>query len=205
MISSRFSEKFNAIYMLRNTMYTSRILLFINSVFLFIDYVISQEFPAYNGNYQNEENDGKSRVLPDGVNDGLYDGEGYAFYEHPLEEEADPVTCYTCQYSKTQNHEQGMSNCNVPFNESGIPTISCRGLCAVTKTRLGTKDYMIVRSCLPNCKDMDDSESTVRCCEGVKCNGRVKDVFIVASSLGVTAGSVFLLGLVLTICYRTKM
>ena len=78
-------------------MYTSRILLFINSVSLFIDFVVSQEFPAYSRNYENEENDGKSRVLPESVNDGLYDSEGYAFYEHPLEEEADPVTCYTCQ------------------------------------------------------------------------------------------------------------
>ena len=176
--------------------------------------------------------------LPNGVNDNLYDEEGYAFYEHEIgaeyEDDPDVVMCYTCHFSRTHAHEQGMKNCDEPFNETGIPTILCRGSCAKTKTwmRSGKKkriskkkkkseedsgktdvavsadtyddyaeEYMIIRSCLPNCKNIEDPDSSVECCTGTKCNGARPDVYVVASSLG-AIGVVFTLGLFYAVCYK---
>ena len=84
----------------------------------------------------------------------------------------EPLECFTCHFSNTQDHNQGMKNCDEPFYEEGIPTINCDGSCAITNTSLGNKDYMIVRSCLPNCKDISDPASSVKCCSTTKCNGR---------------------------------
>lgn len=84
----------------------------------------------------------------------------------------DPLVCFTCHYSRSQGHDQGMRNCDEPFREDGIPTIQCYGSCAITNTSSGHDDYMIVRSCLPNCKDITDPASSVKCCSSDKCNGR---------------------------------
>ena len=96
------------------------------------------------------------------------------YYEYKLEKiEPEPVIfdCYTCHYTKMEYHEQGMPNCDDPFDDSGIPSVQCEGLCAKTKAIIGKGEYMISRSCLPNCKNIYDQTSTVECCFGSKCNG----------------------------------
>ena len=84
----------------------------------------------------------------------------------------EPLLCFTCHFSRTEEHDQGMKNCDEPFTEEGIPSIKCEGPCAVTNTSMGEYSYMIMRSCMPNCKDISDPESTVTCCSTNKCNGR---------------------------------
>ena len=172
-------------------MFRTGAVLCIQSFLLCLQHIISQEIPPV----PLEE-----RELPDGVNEGIYYDEGYAFYVHPIEEEPDPVACYTCHYSRTSKHEQGMTNCDDPFNEKSIPIISCKGQCAVTRTTLAPDDYMIIRSCLPNCKDLHEPDSSVECCEGERCNGRKAGSYILASSLGVV-GAVFIAGLLFSLCY----
>ena len=182
---------------LRNTCTITIFTLLLHMMILCQYTILCQEFPAYHS----EEEQDESRILPDGVNEGLYYGEGYAFYEHELEEEVDLVTCYTCHYSVTLQHEQGMINCHEPFNRTGIPQIQCHGSCAVTKTWLQHADFMIVRSCLPNCKNILEPKSVVSCCSGTLCNGERKEVYVVAASLG-SVGVVFIMGLIFTVCHK---
>lgn len=84
-----------------------------------------------------------------------------------------PIACYTCHYSRMDGVEQGMPNCNEPFIKEGIPVIICDGYCAKTKTILGDGEYMLTRSCMPNCRSITDAMSSVRCCYGPKCNGKM--------------------------------
>ena len=100
------------------------------------------------------------------------------------------VKCYTCHFSSMSQHIHGMPHCDEPFKEEGVPVVSCEGACAITKNLLDTssspssssssslsssssRDYMLSRSCLPNCKDMHDAYAVVKCCHGNLCNGRV--------------------------------
>lgn len=111
----------------------------------------------------------------DGGDYGGYGG-GYGatrfYYEYELEKpKPEPMQCYTCHFSKRQHHEQGMANCDEPFREEGIPLITCDGACARTRTVIGDGEYMLIRSCLPNCKNVAGPLSIVECCYGTKCNG----------------------------------
>ena len=150
----------------------------------------------------NDDND-RSPILPDGVNEGLYDGEGYAFYEHPIEPDPEPIMCYSCHYSKTKQHEQGLKNCDEPFNVTGIPMMSCKGSCATTRTTFDGEDYMLIRSCLLDCHNMSEVDSSVECCNRSKCNGRVKPpgYLLEAASLG-ALGFVLIAGVLCSMCYN---
>ena len=121
---------------------------------------------------------------PSPTPDHVYDGGDYGGYDdyaaryhyysyRQEEEEAEPALteCYTCHYSIIDHHVQGMPNCAEPFKADGIPTVFCDGRCARTKTIVGQYDFMLIRSCLPNCKTIKDPYSTVQCCAGNKCNG----------------------------------
>ena len=96
------------------------------------------------------------------------------FYDYELEKiNYKPVisVCYTCHYTQKDWYDFGMANCDEPFDYRGIPVVSCEGYCAVTKSILGYEQYMIVRSCLPNCKNIYDEGTSVQCCFGNLCNG----------------------------------
>ena len=133
---------------------------------------------------------------------GIDYGEGYSFREYEIKV-IEPVTCYTCHLSKTSDHQQGMPNCDEPFSKVGIPTIECKGSCAITKTTLGDGDHMIVRSCLKNCKDMADLYSSVKCCSGSKCNGRETGTMLAVTGIG--AGSLVLtMGMICMLCNNKR-
>ena len=118
----------------------------------------------------------------------LYDGGDYGGYgsydygksyhwEYKLEKiEPKPVVleCYTCTYTKMEYHEHGMPNCDEPFQDHGVPVVTCQGLCAKTKSVIGDGEYMMIRSCLPDCKTIYDDLSTTECCYGNKCNGAIR-------------------------------
>ena len=119
-----------------------------------------------------------------------YTLEGYHDSSEPAEE------CYTCHFSRRKGHEHGMANCDDPFSEAGIPVIKCYGgSCAKTTTTIGDGEYMLIRSCLPNCKDMADSAATVECCRGSKCNGSKVLTTMVVANLTV-CGFVLMLGMI---------
>ena len=147
-------------------------------------------------------------LLPDGVNEGLYDDEGYAFYELSAEEKEaeekqtqDIILCYTCHYSKTAKHVQGMRNCDEPFLEKDIPIAECEGSCAITKSSLDEEgEYLIIRGCLANCQNMSLPGSSVECCTGSMCNGRKPYTMLLAASLGAFS-FVFTMGLMFSLCY----
>ncbi len=151
------------------------------------------------------QNSPDDQLLPEGVNEGLYYDEGYAFYELPAEEEEDSgaeILCYTCHYSKTTQHVQGMSNCDEPFSEKDIPIVQCQGSCAITKTSLGAEEeYLIIRGCLDTCLNMSVPDSSVECCNSSKCNGRKSNTLFLAASLG-TFSFIFTMGLMFSVCYR---
>jgi hypothetical protein len=112
----------------------------------------------------------------DGGDYGGYGDGDYAInaYEYSLEKlEPKPIVfeCYTCHFTKMKFHEHGMPNCDVPFRAEGVPVLRCEGLCATTKSIIGRDEYMITRSCLPNCQTIYDVISTVECCYGHRCNG----------------------------------
>ena len=168
---------------------------------LWIHNTCSQVYSSYEYNDKNKEPHqpghpgqdnyqypGQGHEKPGNAYDG-YDYGGYGggsdyygaggFYDYTLEEyNAKPkiMECYTCHYSKHKYHEQGMPNCDEPFHNEGIPTIHCEGLCATTRTIIGDEEYMLIRSCLPNCKDIVDPVSSVQCCFGERCNGAVAGV-----------------------------
>ena len=77
--------------------------------------------------------------------------------------------CFTCHYRRSR--DEGMKNCDDPFHAKGIPLIPCDGSCAITNITTSPQDYMIVRSCLLNCKDIDDAAASVKCCSWNQCNG----------------------------------
>ena len=79
--------------------------------------------------------------------------------------------CFTCHYTKKESFDFGMSNCDERFDRRGIPTVTCEGFCATTKSILGYEQYMIIRSCLPNCRNIYDEVTNVECCFGNLCNG----------------------------------
>ncbi len=83
-----------------------------------------------------------------------------------------PVTmaCYVCHFRKNNSHEHGMPNCEEKsFDNANVPVVECEGLCGVTI--ITDKDlYMIIRSCLPNCRNMYDGVTSVNCCYGDRCN-----------------------------------
>ena len=119
----------------------------------------------------------------DGGDYGGYGNWDYeiSFYEYKLEEirPTQPIIdCYTCHYTKKEYYDLGMPNCDDPFNNKGIPIVSCQGLCGRTKSILGYDQYMIIRSCLPNCKNIYDAVTTVECCFGHRCNGAKSDAVI---------------------------
>ena len=128
---------------------------------------------------------------------------GISFYDDTLEEynDAKPKTmeCYTCHFSKYKYEEQGMPNCDEPFQDEGIPTITCEGLCAKTRTIIGEGEYMLIRSCLPNCKDIRDPISHVECCYGERCNGAVAGAAGLMASLSVCGTGVILTVLLQTV------
>lgn len=132
-----------------------------------------------------------SPTLSEDNDDGDYNGGDYGDYGDyqddkfieeykldPIVPEPVVVECYTCHYAKTEYHEQGMPNCNDPFQADGIPVVKCEGWCARTKSIISDKEYMLIRSCLPNCKNIYDESSTVECCFGSKCNGERNDAVI---------------------------
>ena len=131
--------------------------------------------------------------------EGDYGGYGwgdYQFSEYTLDEvhRGPPnIECYTCHYSKWKGYEQGMANCDDPFNAQGIPIVVCEGLCAKTRTKIGSKEYMIFRSCLPNCKDISDNTSSVECCFGTKCNGAHVAGLLIAANVTICC-TIFMLG-----------
>ena len=98
-----------------------------------------------------------------------------AFYDYELEKiKHKPVIlrCFTCHYTKRESYDYGMANCDDPFDERGIPVVYCEGFCAITRSVLaGYETYMVIRSCLPNCKNIYDEETKVECCFGNLCNG----------------------------------
>ena len=161
-------------------------------VILLPDIITSQIYTSYKIKEKVQIN---SVSEADNVKIGLkdYDGGDYAgygngdygrdlYYEYSLDKiEHEPVIleCFTCHYSRMEYHEHGMVNCDEPFSEEGVPTVQCKGLCAVTKTLLGRKgkeeeEYMLIRSCLPNCKNIYDQDSSTRCCFGYRCNGGIR-------------------------------
>ena len=101
-----------------------------------------------------------------------YDSEDFLEYE--LERVTyKPVIlqCYTCHFTQKEFYDFGMANCDDPFDERGVPVIDCQGFCAKTRSILGYEQYMIIRSCLPNCKNIYDEVTSVECCFGNLCNG----------------------------------
>ena len=105
------------------------------------------------------------------------------------------IRCFTCHFTRLSDHTQGMSNCDDPFQEEGIPTVDCQGLCGKTRTVIGNGEYMLIRSCLPNCKDMADEHTTLECCYGEKCNGSLPSGYILESDPTLCT-IVFILGIV---------
>ena len=128
---------------------------------------------------QNQNDAPENSIGLEGYDGGDYGGYGYGEYginpyEYTLDKiEPAPIIlkCYTCHYTKMKYHEHGMPNCDEPFKENGIPVVTCNGLCAKTKSVIGPKEYIINRSCMPNCQTIYDEASTVECCYGNKCNG----------------------------------
>ena len=168
--------------------------LWILGLLLYIGKLRCQDYPS------SEKKDQRNNwIWPDDV--GFDYGEGYAFYDIPTEEKPEPATCYTCHFSKTSGHAQGMSNCDEPFNATGIPTINCKGSCATTKTTLGDGEYMIIRSCLPRCKDLREPHSSVNCCSGSNCNGSKADMEMMVTIAG-AFGFVLTIGLLIAMCYH---
>ena len=90
---------------------------------------------------------------------------------HDLRDNRHPIECYVCHYRRMRKHRQGMLNCDENQSiDSTIPVVRCDGLCAVTKSLTGRGEYMIVRSCLPNCKNVRDVLTSVKFCYGDRCN-----------------------------------
>ena len=96
--------------------------------------------------YQNEvhsENEaGNSDSNPD-LSLGKEEEE-YMLYEYPAplpdsKDASKKVICFTCHYAKTSQHEQGMKNCDEPFNKSGIPVVECNGSCAASRSTFDKK------------------------------------------------------------------
>ena len=134
----------------------------------------------YSPYYYDESLRGDHQEDYDGYGDGAYHFSEYTLDGYDNDKQA--FECYTCHFSKRRGHEHGMANCDDPFNKEGIPTITCNGLCAKTKTFIADGEYMLIRSCLPNCKDMADTIATVECCHGSKCNGsKVMTMLVVAN------------------------
>ena len=134
-----------------------------------------------------EESPGEDTHIEYDIYENMDYGFGaYSFNEYVIPD-TEPIVldCYTCHYSKHKYHEQGLPNCDDPFQEEGIPTIKCEGLCAKTRTVLGDNEYMLIRSCLPNCRDIVEPESSVYCCFGERCNGAKAGAFQTTASLTV--------------------
>jgi hypothetical protein len=65
-----------------------------------------------------------------------------------------------------------MANCDDPFDERWIPVVPWVGFCAITRSVLsGYETYMVIRSCMPNCRNIYDDGTNVECCFGNLCNG----------------------------------
>ena len=108
---------------------------------------------------------------------GSWDYGKSVYWEYTLEKiEPKPVVleCYTCLYTKMKYHEHGMPNCDEPFQGHGVPVVTCQGLCAKTRSVIGDGEYIMTRSCLPDCKTIYDDLSTTECCYGNKCNGAIR-------------------------------
>ena len=146
---------------------------------LWLHHACSQVYSDYNDHKstENEATDYKNWYENyDGDYGGYSWGSNYGggYYEYSLEEyNTGPILleCYTCHFSKRKKHSHGMPNCDEPFKEDGIPTIQCDGQCGRTKMVIGDGEYMMIRSCLPNCHNIDDPLSSVECCGFSKCNG----------------------------------
>ena len=121
---------------------------------------------------QNEMTDDQVEFYEGGYN---YGGGGYDYGDDSNGKSATGpvyriVSCYVCHYTKTLNHEQGLSNCDDPFLPDGIPLVNCDGFCARTKTKMSEGGTMIIRSCLPNCKNVKNHVISIECCVGAECN-----------------------------------
>ena len=113
------------------------------------------------------------------------------------------ITCYTCHFSRSHGHNQGMKNCDAPFIEAGIPSIQCRGSCAVTNTTISKEEYMVIRSCLPNCKDITEPESSsVTCCGINKCNGQKPRSLVLVTGIGTGSMLLTMAIMCILVCVR---
>lgn len=85
------------------------------------------------------------------------------------------IMCYTCHFHVQKGHSQGMENCRDPFLKSGIPEVPCQGPCGKIYRRLSVEkekedEYMVIRNCVPNCKDLRDDKGFTTCCSSRLCN-----------------------------------
>ena len=167
---------------------------------------VTYEIKSQNGGYNKSNIETNARLENyDGGDYGGYGNWDYeiSFYEYKLEEirlTQPIIDCYTCHYTKKEYYDFGMPNCDYPFNNKGIPIVSCKGLCGRTKSILWYEQYMIIRSCLPNCKNIYDAVTSVECCFGHRCNGAKSDA-VIHYVHSMTIRLVFISAFVCALCY----
>ncbi|KAK2180146.1 hypothetical protein NP493_456g00005 [Ridgeia piscesae] len=96
-----------------------------------------------------------------------------------------------------QRAASGMEGCNkTNFIKTGIPEVTCPGPCATIYQKLGDKQFLLTRNCVPSCKERWSDTGTTECCYSSLCNAAVSH-FRSATSCVVVAVFGTLLALVL--------
>ncbi|KAK2180144.1 hypothetical protein NP493_456g00013, partial [Ridgeia piscesae] len=88
------------------------------------------------------------------------------YTDYSSNNEQETIQCYSCHYEIRNGHTSGMEGCDKGgFIKTGIPDTIYQ--------KLGDKQFLLTRNCVPSCKERWTETGTTECCYTSFCNAAV--------------------------------